>query len=351
MIKRILVAIGAVGAMVLLSGCSISNPVGTTTANPMANATVLKSADNGASWQVKINIDGKKTIAGINVLAMEINPFDPNNIYLGTDSNGLFMTKDGGETWTAVAFPSKAYGLAFDAKNPDVIYASGVINGRAKLYKRIGQASEWKEIYTEPADGTVISSLAVDRVNTQILYAGTNDGVIIKSTDGGTSWVNLEKADGPITSIVFDSANGAHVFFAVFQIGVLETHNGGAKIEDITGQIDTAGRTSSVYTLTADPNLAGVVYVGTGAGIFKKAGSGWSELNVISSSKAFPIRAIAINPQNSKEIIYSSAKAIYKSIDSGARWATFQMDTSKDISVLRYDQSDPTKIYAGMRSF
>ena len=83
----------------------------------------------------------------------------------------------------------------------------------------------------------------------------------------------------------------------------------------------------------------------------RSGGDSWNAMNLIESSKAFAIRSIAINPKNSKEIMYSSAKALYKSTDSGVRWATFQLDTAKEISVLKYDVADPVKIYAGLRSF
>jgi photosystem II stability/assembly factor-like uncharacterized protein len=352
--KRTFLILPLFAAVFLLSGCSLPGIV-TKKGGTMANATFMKSVDGGTTWNPKMKIDEKKTIAGVDVLTMAVSPENADMIYLGTAANGLFMTKDGGENWTQVAFADKAYGLVFDPKNPDVMYGSGVLNGRAKIYKRIQEGQEWSEIYTEPSDGTVISTLAISKANANVLYAGTNAGIIIKTTDGGKTWVNL-KADqmpsSPIVSIAFDSANDQHVFFASAQEGVWETKNGGQNIEDVTKQIDKIGNTSSVYTLTTDPYLAGVVYVGTGSGIFKRTGDGnWSEINVIASSKAFPIRSIAVNPKNSKEIIYSSSKAIYKSTNSGTTWATFQLDTSKEISVLKYNQSDPTRIYASFRSF
>jgi len=348
--KKTLIASSLFVATFILSGCSLSG-VGSAT-NTMTNATVIKSEDSGGTWNPKINIDAKKTIAGIDVLSMAINPNNPSVIYIGTDSSGLFMTKNEGETWTQVAFANKVYGLAFDPQNPDVMYGSGVNNERAKIYKRIQEDQEWKEIYTEPSNGTTISSFAIDKTNSQIIYAGTSEGVIIKSTDGGQTWTSLKKASGPVVSIGFDAANNSHVFFGIFQIGVLETKDGGATIDDITKNIDAVGNTASIYTLVADPYLPGVVYIGTGNGIFHRSADGvWSALNIIESSKAFPVRAIAVNPKNSKEIIYSSAKAIYKSIDSGSKWATFQLGTKKEISALRYDPGNTAKIYAGLRSF
>lgn len=354
--KRILLLLPVIGASFLLSGCSFSGSI-LPSKNTMANATFLRSEDAGGTWSPKIRIDDKKNIAGVDVLTMAVNPQDSNIVYLGTASNGLFVTKDGGENWTQQAYADKAYGLVFDPRNPEIMYGSGIFNGRAKIYKRLAEGEEWKEIYTEPADGTTISSLAINPRNSQVLYAGTNNGVIIKSTDAGKTWVNLKLSydanfNSPIVNIGFDAANDAHVFFTSFQTGILETKNAGESIENITKQMDSVGSTSDVYTMMTDPYLGGTIYVGTGNGIFRRNGDGsWNSLNIIESSKAFPIRSITVNPRNSREIMYSSAKAIYKSIDGGVKWSTFQLDTNKDISIIRYDASNPARIYAGLRAF
>jgi photosystem II stability/assembly factor-like uncharacterized protein len=346
--KKILISLPIFVGAFVLSGCSLSSATPIT----MANATIIKSEDGSGTWNPKIKIDDKKTIAGIDVLSMAIKPDDPNTIYIGTDANGLFMTKDGAETWTQVPFANKVYGLVFDPNSPEVIYGSGIFNERAKIYKRLQEGQEWKEIYTEPANGTTISALAIDKANSQVLYAGTSEGVILKTTDGGQTWSSLKKAGGPVISIAFDATSDSHVFFGIFQVGVLETKNGGTTIDDISKNIDTSGNTTSIFTLVADPYSSGIIYVGTENGIFKRAADGtWSALNIIESSKAFPIRVIAINPGNSKEVMYSSAKAIYKSSDGGVTWATFQLGTTKEISILRYDVTNTAKIYAGLRSF
>lgn len=349
--KKILLSLPLLVAAFLLSGCGSANNTEPVELK-MNNATLIKSEDSGTTWSPKTRIDDKKTIAGINVLSLAINPNNPDIIYIGTESNGLFITKDGGETWTQVPFADKVYGLTFDAQNSNIIYGSGIFNGRAKIYKRFQEDQEWKEIYTEPSENTTISSLAVDKINSQIIYAGTSAGVIIKSADGGQTWANLTKADGPVINIVFDAANSAHMFFGIFQKGVLESKDGGVTIDDIASDVNEGGDISSLYTLVADPVLAGVIYIGTSEGIFYKvANEKWNSLDMIESSKNFPIRAIAINPHNPREIIYSSAKAIYKSTDGGTKWSTFQLDAAKDISILRYDPINPFKIYAGLRSF
>lgn len=358
--KKALLVLPILVAAIFLSGCgtSTTKTTTTTTTKPtaapslMTTATVIRSDDGGTTWNQKIKVDDKKTIAGIDVLSMAINPNNPSIVYIGTEANGLFVTKDNGETWKQVAFANKVYGLVFDPQNPDIMYGSGIFEKRAKIYKRIQEDQEWKEIYTEPAEGTTISNLAIDKTNPRILYAGTSEGVIIKTTDGGSTWVNLKKAEGPVVSIAFDAVNSAHIFFGVFQKSVLETKDGGTTIEDVTKKIDPIKNTTTIYAVIADPYLPGVIYAGTENGIFRRsADETWNALNIIESSKVFPMRAISINPKNSQEIIYSSAKAIYKSVDGGVTWSTFQLDTAKEISTLRYDPIDSAKIYAGLRKF
>jgi photosystem II stability/assembly factor-like uncharacterized protein len=354
MMKKAIIIPSIIAAAIILSGCSLNSAL-VPASNTMANATVMRSDDGAMTWTPKIRIDDKKNISGVDVLSVAISPVDTNVIYIGTMANGLFVSKDAGENWVNVKYPEKAYGLIFDPINANVMYGSGILNGRAKIFKRLAEDQQWKEIYTEPADGTIISSLAIDKANHNVLYAGTNEGVIIKTTDGGQTWVNLKVGQdlkAPITSIVFDQASDQHIFFAAFQVGVLETKDAGATIENVTSKIDTKGNTPTIFTLTADPYLGGVVYAGTGSGIFRRNADGtWEPMNIIESSKLFPIRSIAVNPKNSKELMYSSAKAIYKSIDGGAKWSTFQLDTAKEISIIKYDQSNPSRIYSGLRAF
>ncbi len=350
--KKIFILSSLLMTAFVLSGCGSTSTTTKQVPLSMADATLIKSEDGGKTWNPKTRIDDRKTIAGINVLSLAINPLNSNEIYIGSEGNGLFMTKNGGNSWENVAFANKVYGLFFDPQNPDLIYASGVFNKRAKIYKRYKEGDEWKEIYTEPSDNTTISALAFDKNNTQTIYAGTSEGVILKTVDGGQNWASLKKADGPIIGIVFDSNDTNHIFFGIFQKSVLESKDGGATIENVTKKFKNGIGGLSVYTIVADPYRSGVVYVGTKNGIYRRAqDENWTEVNIIESSKAFPIRAIAINPANSDEIFYSSAKAIYKSSDFGLTWSTFQLDTSKEISVLRYDSADPFKIYAGLRKF
>lgn len=360
MIKKIFSIIFVVAASLFLSGCSLSDyaPKSNKPAEKVpTNSSFLKSFDKGSTWEAKMRIDDKKDISGVDVLTMAVHPTDANIAYLGTNANGILMTVDGGENWKQVTFPQKVYGLVLDSQNPQIVYATAFNNKRGKIYKRVADDQEWKEIYTEPGEDTFVTALAIDKFNPKVLYAGTNQGVLIKTINGGDSWINLKKkADRPIVSITLDGRNSNLVYFGIFQQGIWRSRNGGEDIDDITQNITQSGNfnfNTSVYTAVADPWLGNTIYLGTEKGVLRSSNAGdkWEAVNVIESSKAFPIRAIAINPFNSKEILYASSKAIYKSVDSGVKWATFQLNTKRDVSVIRYNPVDANVAYIGMRAF
>ncbi len=103
------------------------------------------------------------------VTAIAINPNNPNIIYIGTAWGGVWLTRDGGLTWTPLFDRAPSLGVG------------------------------------KPG------ALAIDPVNTNILYVGTNsrDGSqfspeatqppagLFKSTDGGASWIQLGSAYPP----------------------------------------------------------------------------------------------------------------------------------------------------------
>lgn len=334
-------------SLLLLSGCDL-NGSGTG-----ANKGVLKTVDGGKIWEPKVKIDNEKNISSEEVLSMEINSVDTQIVYIGTQKKGIFMTRNGGDSWNQLNFPpTRVYGLAINPQDPRIIYASGVWNKRGKIYKSRNEGEKWEEIYTEPADETVITSLAISKFNSEVLYAGTSEGMIFKTADGGSAWKNLYKADGPVTGISFDYFDENHLYFLIYEKGLLTTKDGGSNFEDLSKKINENALSSNAYSLTADPNNSGVVYAGLDKGIAKgtEFGEKWSALNVLESSKKFPIRAIAINPKNSNEITYSAAKAIYKSGDGGTQWSTFQLAQGV-VSVIRYDILEPSNIYAGIRVF
>jgi len=331
--------------LIFLAGCSVNN-------SSSSAEGVLKSMDKGGTWEAKVNAGEGKSIASLDILSMIIDPRNSQTIYIGTKKNGIFKTENGAEDWEKTDFPPiKVYAIILNPSDTNILYASGVWQGRGKIYKSENKGAEWKEIYTEPADGTVITSLNINKNQSQILYAGTSEGMIFKTMDGGNSWKNIFKASGAVTEIEFDSSTSETVYFEIFNKGILRTKDGGENIEDLTKNYKSAGVNSGVFSLAVDSNNSGTLYAGLNGGMVKSAdfGNTWEEVNILESSKKFPIRALAVNPKNSSQIVYSAAQAIYNSIDSGKQWSTFQLETSGIVEVIKFDPINPDILYAGLR--
>ncbi|MCX6765598.1 MAG: YCF48-related protein [Candidatus Moranbacteria bacterium] len=335
-------------SLFFLSGCSLTG-----NSSP-SSASILKSTDGGKIWEPKVKISEEKNISSVEILSIAIDPANSQIVYIGTRENGIYLSQNGGENWEKINFPpGKVYGLAIDRSNTQVLYALGVWQKRGKIYKSEDAGGNWKEIYTEPADGTVIISLSINPANFQVLYASTSEGAIFKTENGGETWLNLFKVQGAVTQSVFDSADGNIVYFSVLEQGILRTKNGGESFENLEKNLQSSAEIGSnrVFSLASDPQRSGTLYAGLDEGIAKSTdfGETWTPLNVLESSKNFPVRAMTINPQNSQELIYSAAQAVYKSIDGGVQWFTIQLETAKISSVIQYDPLNPGIIYLGLK--
>jgi photosystem II stability/assembly factor-like uncharacterized protein len=347
-------------SILMFSACSLTGNTATSTptaATAKKTANFIKTLDGGKNWENKITIDDKSNIGNVNVLSMAVNANNGDNVYIGAESEGLFTTTTGGDKWEKLPISvSKIYGLALDKSNSQVIYASGVLNKRAKIFRSGNGGKDWVEIYTEPAGDSIISSLEISAKDPKVLYCGTSLGVILKTIDGGQTWRSIFKASGPIVSISFDSINDNALYFGVFQGTVLRTMDGGNTVEDLSKlKADKAGEgtvfNKKAYSLAADPKNSGVIYVGTDTGMVKGTdyGNSFVEIKILESSKKFPIRAIAINPFNSAEILYSNSGVIYRSSDGGITWFTFQLNSANSVSAMKYNPLNPNIIYAGLR--
>ena len=106
-------------------------------------------------------------------------------------------------------------------------------------------------------------------------------------------------------------------------------------------------------SLTADPRISGLVYAGTTNGLYRSTDFGkfWDPVNVIESVKKFPIRDLAIHPNNSDELVFSAGKAFYKSLNRGGTWAVSSLNIDRSVSVLVYDPQKPGTLYFGLRQY
>lgn len=359
-----------VGICLFLSGCSVSPdngniPSGSSVVTP---GSLYKSFDSGKSFVPKVTVSEKLRISSADILSWAVDPQNSQTMYIGTADDGMFRTKDGAEHWEKMDFPpERIFGIAVDLSDSRRIFATGVYGNVGKIYRTEDGGENWKEVYVEPGPGTVVSSLAMHPLNSRILYAATDKGGVIKSIDGGEQWKNIYEAKGPVTRILLGKKIPESVSLLVFQKDVLSSLDGGMTWIDKEKMLEKAkeGKTqeksgettvalTSPVSLNADPNTPSVLYAGTASvGLLRSFdfGSTWYSLPIIESAKRYPIRAVAISPENADEIVLSSGSAFYRSTDGGQRWSITELGIDRGVSIILYEPGNSAILYFGLRKF
>lgn len=147
------------------------------------------------------------TNIGGRISALVYNPLDPQIIYAGAATGGVFKSIDGGQNWFAI-FDDQAVlpigDIAIDSQDPEVIYVgTGEANGGhnnfpgAGLFKSTDGGSSWQHIGLE--ETTSISRVLVDPNDAERIFVSAIGDYfgpdahrgIFKSLDGGASWQKI----------------------------------------------------------------------------------------------------------------------------------------------------------------
>lgn len=215
-----------------------------------------------------------------------INPTNDNIIY-GCAQYGANCTRspDGGQVFVPLgATQSQRRGwwvpLQFDPNDPNVMYYAGNIVNRSE-----DGGDSWTaispDLTTQPQQrdpnpsyriyGT-ITTVSAARKNANILYVGTDDGLLWRTRNLGGKWVRLRDDDLPkglwITRVVASPTNAKVVYatYSGFRNGsdaphVVRSTDGGNTFSDISGNLPDAAVNEIVVA-------GGRLVVGTDVGVF-----------------------------------------------------------------------------------
>jgi hypothetical protein len=219
---------------------------------------VYKSPDGGRNWQ-HVGLRDTRYISKI-----VISPRNPDVVYVGAlghafgpnEERGVFMTTDGGKTWTKTLYVDAEHGvadLAIDESNPNILYAamwafrrtpwthtSGGEKGG--LYKSTDGGRTWKKL-TEGFPKTVGRiGVAVAPSNPSVVYAITEakDGTLYRSDDRGETWRNMSKQASIVsrgfyyTRVRVDPVNENRVYAVASNLFV--SIDGGRNFRGISGR-------------------------------------------------------------------------------------------------------------------
>ncbi|MCD4704454.1 hypothetical protein K8R66_00040, partial [bacterium] len=326
------------------------------------------SADQGENWLQQVELlntgEGRAFFKTAQANFLKVDPQDPKALYLGTINDGLYYTFNKALGWQrTLSKKGVIYDLAVDPKDKCTLYVA-VGN---KIYKSIDCARSWEGVYLEGLPEQVIKTVAVDDYNNNKIYFGTSGGGIFKSVDYGNSWEAIKWLDSSVQRIIINPKDTRKIYAATLESGIYKSDNEGVSWKNITDVIkgdnpelggiavEKRRKYDNVdYYMDMELDLSqddALIYANK-YGIFhsETGGYSWRQLKLLTKPDTINIYAVAINPNDSKEIYYSTATAFVKSFDGGENWISKPLPTTKTPIDLLVDLDNKNNVFIVVKS-
>lgn len=239
--------------------------------------------DNGTNRTMTGGTDNWQNIYWGDGFYVLVDPTDNDYVYAEYQYGNFARSTDGGSSFSSAmnginAADRKNWNSPFiiDPNNPQILYF-----GANRLYKTTNRAVSWTAISPDLSNGGggvnvtwgTITSIAAAPSNSQYIYAGTDDGNVWMTANGGNNWTKISgglpvrwvtrvAVDPEDESIVYVTFSGYR--YDSYLPHVFRSQNGGADWEDITGDLMDA----PVNDIIVDPLVDSTLYVGTDFGVF-----------------------------------------------------------------------------------
>jgi uncharacterized protein (TIGR03437 family) len=322
--------------------------------------SLFKSTDAAASWRA---VSG---VLGLSFLA--IDPKNSSTTYAATQ-HGIIKSTDGGENWNAANgnLTDTCFMLVIDPITPTTVY--GLSNG--PIFKTTNAGETWKPIHAT-ASPNIAGSLVIDPVTPSTIYASITNTDIVKSTDGGESWVVIKTGlplrvfspsvmplavDPRVPSTLYAGSFAASRFNASppFDTGagsISRSTDGGQSWDTVRAGIPSEAFVRSLALDPASPSTIYAAYSSADVGGVLKSTDGGQSWTVIDTAN-FQGAWIAVDTGTSSTIYaaysaYSGAGTISKSTDAGSSWKPSNEGLAfPDLHVMAIDPVSATTVYTG----
>ena len=243
--------------------------------------------------------------------------------------------------------------IVFDPKHPNIMYAGGSGGG---VWKSLDTGATWAPLTDNIFPNSSVASIAVDPINSNILYVGTgycysanvgyNGSGLYKSSDGGGTWQKLTvpgNAQSYVKLLVHPTKNNI-VFASSFDgaHSLYRSTDGGSTWTSVLSQgiiwdlvaAPAPNGATTFYAMAGSNTSSGIV--ASAAGVYKSINDGatWTK---ISTSLFLPRigRAAIASPSMAPNKIFvlltdqpGDTVCLYRSIDSGATWTALDVPLS-----------------------
>ncbi|MGE0814493.1 MAG: WD40/YVTN/BNR-like repeat-containing protein [Vicinamibacterales bacterium] len=200
----------------------------------------------------------------VRTMPLLFSPVNPRKLYFA--SNVVWQTLDGGQHWTQIS--------------PDLTREQWEVPATVGVYRGAPEAASTRR--------GVVYTLAPSPLDERTIWAGTDDGLVHLTRDGGARWTNVTPAAlGPWWKVSLMDAShfdAQTAYAAVNTIRlddlrphIFRTNDGGASWTEIVDGIPAG---TVVNVVREDPQARGLLYAGTEQGVYVSFDDGghWQSL-------------------------------------------------------------------------
>jgi hypothetical protein len=222
-------------------------------------------------------------------------------LYFG--ANKLMRTDDRGDSWTVI---SPDLSRQVDRNKIEVMGKVWSVDAIAK--------NQSTDIFGQ------LTSVAESKFDPNMLWAGTDDGLIHLTIDGGKNWTKFDNIAGvPAQSYVHQiitslhDKNTAYVCFNHHRYGdfkpyVLKTSDAGKTWKPIQSNLPVRG---SVYSIAEDHVDSNLLFVGTEFGVFFSSNGGQQWIQLKAGLPTIAVRDIEIQRRENDLVLATFGRGFY----------------------------------------
>ncbi len=339
-----------------------------------AGQGLLRSFDGGENWQGAAVSKTKGVSFPARIFDLAFHPQEPDLIFLGAKSSGLWKSMDAGKSWEkmydrgGVLDPAAdVYKIAFSRSSPPIIYLAVFQNKKGRVLKSADGGESFREIYFVTADRLGVFDLYINPEDANQVTIVTGQGGVLETINGGLTWRVVKWFGEPLVKILVNPVFAGEIFVLTDRGNLFKTFDSGKNWADLNEWSQNQGgrigylkpqvsldpfaglfQRNNVEVLVADPNVFTTLYLGSGEGILRSLDGGftWERLNTLIPPEALPVRAVAVHPRSSNIIFAGASFQFHRSYDGGVNWMVKFLPTKSNIKSILIHPLKPEIIFA-----